>query len=291
MSPSGSFRIGDVELTPLLDGAQDLGGPIQESFPSVPKDAWPGINAEHPGLVSAAGTWRLHVRCTLVRLPGRTILVDSGVGFVLSPSWFGAPGRLLEELSVIAVDPSEIDTVVVTHVHDDHIRGTVTAERRIAFPNARFVIQRADLEWEREWAEREEEDRVLFDALLRPLEEAGALELVDGDHSLTAGVRLRRLPGHTPGHQIVEIEAEGRRVVISADTFNHPAQIGSPDWFANSDDDHDRANASRRTLLAEVADTGAIVAPSHFLAPFGRIITGADGRSTWAAIDSFEQAT
>jgi glyoxylase-like metal-dependent hydrolase (beta-lactamase superfamily II) len=290
VSSPGAIRIGDVELTPLLDGAQDLGGPIEESFPSVPKDAWPGINAEHPRVLSPAGTWRLHVRCNLVRLPGRTILVDTGVGFVFSPSWFGASGRLLEELSAIGVDSDEIDTVVVTHVHDDHIGGTVTAERRIAFPNARFVIQRADLEWVREWAEREEEDRVLFDALLRPLEEAGALDLVDGDRTLGAGVRLRYLPGHTPGHQIVDIEADGRRVVISGDTFNHPAQIGSPDWFAGSDDDPERANASRRTLLADVTDTDAILAPSHFAAPFGRIETGTDGRTVWAGTDSFEPA-
>jgi len=290
VSPNGAIRIGAVELTPLLDGAQDLGGPIEESFPSVPKEAWPGINAEHPRLLSAAGTWRLHVRCTLVRLPGRTILVDTGVGFVFSPSWFGASGRLLEELSAIGVAPAEIDTVVVTHVHDDHIGGTVTADRQIAFPGARHVIQRADFEWEREWAEREEEDRVLFDALLRPLEEAAAIELVEGDRTLAAGVRLRHLPGHTPGHQIVDIEADGRRVVIAGDTFNHPAQIGSPDWFAGSDDNPEQANASRRTLLADVADIDAILAPSHFAVPFGRIETGADGRTVWAGTDSFDPA-
>ena len=104
---------------------------------------------------------------------------------------------------------------------------------------------------------------------------------MDGDRSLAEGVRLRQLPGHTPGHQIVDIEAEGRRVVISGDTFNHPAQIESPDWFADSDDDHERANASRRTLLAEVADTGAILAPSHFAQAFGQIETRADGRAAW----------
>jgi glyoxylase-like metal-dependent hydrolase (beta-lactamase superfamily II) len=277
-------QLGEVELTPILDGAQDLRGPIAESYPSVPPEAWPSIHAAHPKLVSVAGTWRLHVRCTLIRLHGRTILVDTGVGAILSPAWFGATGRLLHELGSMGVTRADVDTVILTHVHDDHIGGTVTHRRELAFPNARHVIQRADLEWQRQWAEQDDEDRVIFDSLLGPLEDAGALEVIDGDRALADGVTVRPAPGHTPGHQIVEVRGGNGRVLVSGDTFNHPLQIASPERFGSSDADPDTAAETRRRLLADLAADDALIAPSHFEAPFGRVAKGQDGWPVWVPV-------
>lgn len=276
-----SITVDGIELVALLDGAQDLAGPIDESFPSVPSAEWARIHSVHPELVSARGSWRLHDRCTLLRALGRTILVDTGVGHLVAPEWFGATSQLSDELAAVNVQPSDIDTVVITHVHDDHIGGTVTAAREPAFPNARHLVHGADLDWQRDWAVREEEDRVIYETLLLPLEHAGLLEAVKGDIEIAEGIRLRHAPGHTPGHQMVEVGGAGGRALISGDAFNHPVQISEPSWYGNSDDDPDMATSVRRALLDEIAGGDVLMAPSHFAEPFGRVEPGPDGRPHW----------
>lgn len=278
------IQVGDVEVLPLLDGVQPLDGQIADSFPAVPADAWPAANASFPELVADDGCWRLHVRCTLLRTTARAILVDTGVGHTLSPAWFGANGRLVEELAAAGVSASEVDTVVITHVHDDHIGGTVTVSGEPAFPNARYLIQRADLEWQRAWAGKEEEDRVIFETLLRPLEEALVLRSLDGKETLVEGIRARPAPGHTPGHQIVDVGTRDDRLLITGDAFNHPAQLANPEWHGKSDDDPEVANATRRSLLEEVTDSPAVLAPSHFARPFGRVVSTGPGPVTWEPI-------
>lgn len=278
------IRVGDVEVMSLLDGVQPLDDPIADSFPAVPADAWPAVNASFPELVADGGCWRLYVRCTLLRTTARAILVDTGVGRALSPAWFGADGRLGQELAAAGVSVSDVDTVVITHVHDDHIGGTVTVSGEPAFPNARYLIQRADLEWQRAWAGKQEEDRVIFETLLRPLEDAEVLRLLDGEETVVEGIRLRPAPGHTPGHQIVEVGTPDDRVLITGDAFNHPAQLANPGWYGRSDDELEVANATRRSLLEEVTDSPAVLAPSHFARPFGRVVSTGPGHVTWEPI-------
>lgn len=222
------YRVDDIEVVSILDGAEDLTDPIEENYPSVPAEAWPDVRSTHPEVVLAAGTWRLYVRCTLIRLPGRTILVDTGVGHLVAPAWFGATGKLADGLGAAGVQREGVDTVVITHVHDDHIGGTVTGAGAPAFPNARFVLQRADLEWQRSFAQVDEEDRVIYDTLLRPLEDAGMIHVVDGDAELGPNVRLRHAPGHTPGHQMVAVAGRESGLLVSGDLFNHPMQVAHP---------------------------------------------------------------
>ena len=226
----------------------------------------------------------MHVRCTLVRVGGSTILVDTGVGHILSPTWFGATGRVLDELRAAGVEPDVIETVVLTHMHDDHVGGTVMTPGAITFPKARHVMHGADIEWLREWAKRDEEVRVVFDSFLAPLEQAGLLMPAEDGQPLAEGVRLRHLPGHTPGHSGVEVRSGGDRLVISGDAFNHPFQFGHPEWFGRSDGEPERAGATRRTLLEECSGSSVLIAPSHFADPFGRARTGEDGRAEWTAL-------
>lgn len=280
--PGDRIRVGPIELVSLLDGDETLGDPLEGSFPGVPAEAWASIKRDQPQLVGTTGAWRLRVRCTLLRAGGRTILVDTGVGPASAPAaaWFPTPGRLTAELAAAGVRPDEVDTVVLSHVHDDHTSGA-TAGSDPAFPNARHLLQAADLATLRADARAEEEDRVIYESSIRPLEVAGLLDTVEGDAEIAAGIRVRHAPGHTPGHQIVEVAAEGERLVISADAFNLPAQMSEPDWYSGTDRDPALANATRRSLLDELGGTDAIVAPSHFAEPFGRVATRADGGTAW----------
>jgi glyoxylase-like metal-dependent hydrolase (beta-lactamase superfamily II) len=219
------------------------------------------------------------------------------VGQPGSPSmvWSPRPGALLEALTETGTPPEAIDTVVITHVHDDHIGGTVVfdasnphgdAEPLPAFPNAHYLFQRADWDWVHDEARTSEEDATIVDVLLRPLAEAGLTQLLDGDLDLAEGIQLHHLPGHTPGHQIVRLRSQGRRAVISADTFNHPGQLPHPDWPSGPDWHHAGAAAARRALLAELLSApGTTVAPTHLSASFGRVESGRDGLAAWVPLD------
>lgn len=171
--------------------------------------------------------------------------------------------------------------MALTHVHDDHIGGTVADDGSPRFPRARYLIQRSDLEWQRRLAaedRRGEGDRPIRQRLLAPLEEAGVLETLDGDHRLDHRLLLRRAPGHTPGHQILEIADGPDRLVVTADAFNHPSQLSYPQWPSGPDADDREAERTRRALIAELLDRPAtILAPTHFDRAFGRLEQGPSG--------------
>lgn len=280
--------IGHLELIALLDGARDLDGPIRSSFPEIPDDVMREHRDRAPGIYGEGGVWRLHVRTWLIRHPGGVVLVDTGIGPLGAPApdWFGAPGELPQALRETGTPPEAIDTVVLTHVHDDHLGGTVVVDAdgrpAPAFPRATYLLQRADREWQAGLAIEEDEDRVIDELLLRPLEASGQLTLVEGDHRLAEGIELRHTPGHTPGHQTVRLSSRGDRAIVTADTFNHPLQFGHPDWPSATDDVPPRAAASRRGILAEaLSHPGTLLAPTHFAEPFGTVGTGDDGLAAW----------
>jgi len=261
---------------------------VTDAFPGGPPDQLLAYRSRYPGVYGANDRWRLRIRAWLVRHPRGVILVDTGVGQpgAPGPEWMGAAGDLPHALREAGAEPESIDTVVISHVHDDHIGGTVRFEGETpvpAFPNARHIVQRADLEWQREAARESEEDETIWRTLLAPLEAAGLIDAVDGDTDLVEGIQLHHLPGHTPGHQVVRLHSEPDRAIIGADIFNHPAQISHPDWFAETDADHALAAASRRAMLAELAShPGTVFAPAHLAEAFGEVRNGPDGLTGWA---------
>jgi glyoxylase-like metal-dependent hydrolase (beta-lactamase superfamily II) len=282
-----SLTVGHIEMIALLDGVRELRSPLAESFPDVPLEALEGFHDRWPALVGDGGGWRLHVRAWLVRHPGGVLLVDTGVGGpgAPGPEWLGAPGQLLEALRETGTPADSIETVVLTHVHDDHVGGTVGFEEggpAPTFPRATYLLQRADREWLSELARDEEEDRVIDTLLLHPLERDGRLTLLEGNHPLADGIEIRLAPGHTPGHQIVRLRSKGARAIITADTFNHPIQLAHPDWPSGTDTVPAQAATTRRSVLAEaLSHRGTTLAPTHFAEPFGRVTTGEDGLAAW----------
>jgi glyoxylase-like metal-dependent hydrolase (beta-lactamase superfamily II) len=286
--PYDTLTLGSIEVLALLDGDRELDGPISESFPAIPAEELAAFREQSPGIYGPAGGWRIRTRAWLVSHSGGLILVDTGIGpqGAPAPEWFGAPGQLPVALAETGTAPSDIDTVVISHVHDDHIGGTVvfpvSGEPVPAFPNARYILQRADRDWQFQLAESDEEDRVIADLLLKPLEQADVVDLIDGDHRLADGIELHHAPGHTPGHQVVRLRSGSARALLSADAFNHPIQLDHPEWPSGPDASHEGAETARRALLAELGtESNTIVAPTHFAEAFGHIRSGADGSVIW----------
>jgi len=280
--------VGNVRVAALLVGDADLSDPITQYFPEAPPEPLLAHRERTPGVYGHGDTWHLFVRAWLLLHPGGVTLVDTGVGGAGAPAmgWYPEPGRLAEALADAGSAPDQVDTVVITHVHDDHIGGVVIGDPAVpAFPRARYLIQQADLDFQRELAAEHEEDRVIWHQLLQPLLDAGVVDPVRGDHHLTDLLELRHAPGHTPGHQVVQIASNGRRMLLAADTFNHPAQLGRPTWPSGTDSHPHVATATRRAVLAQLAShPGTVIAPGHFDAPFGAVRSGRDGLAEWQPI-------
>ncbi|WP_405020243.1 MBL fold metallo-hydrolase [Kitasatospora sp. NBC_00070] len=252
-----------VEVTPLCDAVGPMGEqiarPLRELFGGPDHPVWARADATEP--------WVLHFHCYLLRTPaGRTVLVDTGLGGPDSPaaSWAPVPGGLTAELAAAGVRPEQVDTVVLTHLHSDHASGSLAADGRTpAFPNARYLVQRTELDW------LTATGSPLLDAVVRPLRAAGCLDARAGEVALTPEVRVFATPGHTPGHQSVAIG--GRQLVVAGDVVLHPVQLTDPTVGYLYDDDQPAATGTRQRLLAELTAGHGILATAHFAEPFTRL--------------------
>lgn len=199
--------------------------------------------------------WLLHFHSYLVVSDAGVVLVDAGVGPAggEAAEWLGVSGRLPQLMGQVGVEAADVDAVVLTHVHLDHV-GWASDGVRAGFPRAEYVVQRDELEHVRGGA--------TYSKRIRPIEEAGQLRVVDGEVVLR-GMRLVPTPGHTPGHQSVVTE----RAILGGDVLVHPAQARWPELTYVYERDPAVAVTSRRELLALAAATGVPIAAAHPHAP------------------------
>jgi glyoxylase-like metal-dependent hydrolase (beta-lactamase superfamily II) len=193
----------------------------------------------------------LHFHSYLVTSDDGVVLVDAGVGPAggEAAEWLGVAGRLPGLLERVGVEVADVDAVVLTHVHLDHV-GWASDGVRALFPRADYVVQRDEVEHVRGGS--------TYSSRIRPIEEAGQLRMVDGETELR-GMRLVRTPGHTPGHQSVVTE----RAVLGGDVLVHPAQARWPELTYVYERDPAQAVTSRREVLAMAAARGVPIAAAH----------------------------
>jgi glyoxylase-like metal-dependent hydrolase (beta-lactamase superfamily II) len=193
------------------------------------------------------------------------MLIDAGIGHEDAPAagWAPTPGRLPEDLATLGVAPEDVDVVMLTHLHTDHV-GWSVVEGRPYFPNARYVAPKVDHD------NIEKLNPRIRDEILRPLAATGQLDLVDGSVRLGRGVTTVPTPGHTPGHTSVLLEAGGEAVAFSGDTVLNALQLVNPRLVYLFDEDAEAARAARLSLLDHVRSRDAWLATSHLTDPFVR---------------------
>ncbi|TWD80434.1 glyoxylase-like metal-dependent hydrolase (beta-lactamase superfamily II) [Kribbella amoyensis] len=240
-----------MDVTVLCDAVAVFPEPIEDALPgwSAEHQAWTAANL--PGNVAPDGGWLLHFHSYLVTTDGHAILVDTGIGPAggEAAEWLGTPGRLPQLLTTAGVEPEEIDTVILTHIHLDHA-GWTTSDDRPRFPRATYVVQQAEADHAR--------PGTTYRNLIAPIAEAGQLRTVDGETTV-AGLKLLPTPGHTPGHQAVLTD----QAILAGDTLVHPAQARRPELPYVYERDVPVAITSRRTLLTLARTTGLPLAAAH----------------------------
>jgi len=260
-------NVGSFAVHVLCDGAGIFFEPLASAFPDAGDSELASAVELDPEAFPPDGRWRLHFHAYLIRpRAGGAILVDAGIGDADAPAaqWAPTPGRMPENLTSSGVAPADVDTVVLTHLHSDHV-GWSVVDGRPYFPNARYAVPRADHD-----AVGRLNPRVR-DEILTPLAATGQLDLIEGEVRLGPGVTTVPTPGHTPGHTSVLLESGDEAVLFSGDAVLNALQLAAP-WVAyRFDDDPEAARAARLALLDQARMRGAWLAGSHLTDPFVRL--------------------
>ncbi|MFI5529697.1 MBL fold metallo-hydrolase [Kitasatospora sp. NPDC051853] len=281
MSIESAQRIvlGDVEAIRVVE-YQGPFRPAAELVPQAPPELW-RENADR--LVPdhwdpASGEAVMALQTWVLRSGGRTVLVDTGVGDGRerpdAPQFHRRQGRFLERLAEAGVRPEEVDTVVNTHLHADHVGWNTRSENGSwvpTFPNAQYLLPAAD---DRYYGPDNDYGRgatvtarLLYEDSIAPVRRAGQLVLWDGAHAVDRNLVLESAPGHTPGSAVLRLTSGSDRAVFVGDLLHSPVQILDPSHNSCFCLDPDGAAASRRRILERAADLGELVFPAHLAGP------------------------
>jgi glyoxylase-like metal-dependent hydrolase (beta-lactamase superfamily II) len=224
------MRLGDFELTPLLDGYLRLDGGAM--FGVVPKTLWQKrAPADERNRITMA------MRPLLVRGPGPLMIIDAGCGDKMDPKsadiyGFDRRENLDVTMERAGVRAEDIAVVLASHLHFDHAGGftarDATGGVRPRFANARYLVNAG--EWEDATHPHERNRASYFAENYVPLRDAGVLDLMEDDNAAAPGIRVRRTGGHTRFHQIVYIESAGKTAVFAADLIPTTAHVDVP-WI------------------------------------------------------------
>jgi glyoxylase-like metal-dependent hydrolase (beta-lactamase superfamily II) len=227
----------------------------------------------------AAGAFRVSIHSYLVTTPTRKILIDTAAGNgkerPASPRFGGLSTRFLDNLRAAGAAPEEIDMVICTHLHVDHVGwNTRLADGRWVptFPNATYFLPRLEVEWrdpKRGALNRPPETHLPFIDSVQPILDAGQAVLVEGDDRLSDELDLLPTPGHAPGQIAVRVRSRGKEALFVADIMHQPIQIYFPEWNSKYCENPEVAARTRREILEYCADHASLVLPGHFGFPHG----------------------
>ncbi len=272
-------RVGNVEIMALSDGSLEFD--LCNFFPTIPEDNWQPYEAHlHDHRV------RFNLGSYLIRSDGKTVLVDTGLGPKPADTPDAPWGQLLRDFEAKGVRLDEVDMVVMTHLHRDHVGWNLMPQGTKyvpTFPKARYWMSRTD--WET--SHQPDVQPMRFPnapTCVWPLEELGLIEFMGPEQHITRDLTAVPTPGHTPGHMSILITSGGERALVLGDAAHNPVQLQEPDWVSRADMDPDLTRQTRKALIERLEREQILVAAGHFEAPgFGRIVT-LEGRRYWRGL-------
>jgi glyoxylase-like metal-dependent hydrolase (beta-lactamase superfamily II) len=281
-----TLRFGDISVSKVveLEGLSFKPGFLLPDVTS-PEVLAPHLHWLEPGYYSRQhDRFIMSMHSYVVRTSRHTILIDTCIGDDKprhNKMWNMRKGTYLQDLAAQGVRPEEVDFVMCTHLHVDHVGwNTRLVDGRWvpAFPNARYVFAKAEYEhWLAESQAGREQEPVFTDSVL-PVMQAGRADLVAMDHAIDDEVFLEPSPGHTPGHICINLASKGSRAVMTGDMMHHPIQIWEPHWSSAFCTDREASGRMRKLWVDKLCETDVTVFAAHFAAPTaGRVRRNGNG--------------
>ncbi len=270
-----TWKIGDVEVTRLVEvhaWEDDISMLLPEATPATVQ-AYPWLLPHH---ATPDGRMIISFQCFVMRTATRRIMLDTCIGNDRQrefPVFTNMQTSFLGDLAHAGFHPEDIDTVLCTHLHFDHVGWNT---RRVdgrwvpTFPHARYLFGRREFEhWQMLEATHGYHDLAHMSDAIRPVVEAGLVDLIEPEHRICPELSLLPTPGHTPGHVSICIESRGQRAIITGDMMHNPIQFERPGDLARFDMDRQQAAATRQAFVDRVANQPILVIGSHFSEPTG----------------------
>ncbi|MFE5325097.1 MBL fold metallo-hydrolase [Embleya sp. NPDC056575] len=270
------IELGDVTVTRIREYYGSVDMTPHAFFPESSEEVWTDespwldphfLDSETNIVNSAIQTW-------LLRSEGGTILVDTGVGNhkerPYAPVWSRLDTDFLANLARAGVAPEDVDIVINTHLHIDHVGWNTRLDGREwvpTFPNATYLMPKDDFDF---WNPENGHESVfgrgnqnVFEDSVAPVHRAGRTLLWEGSHRIDAHLRLDAAPGHTPGSSVLTLTSGTDRAVFVGDMLHSPVQVLEPHANSCFCEDPAGARATRRKVLGWAADHNALVIPAH----------------------------
>ena len=275
------IQVGNVEIVAVLDMIPPPRDPTI-FIRDYPREAW----APYEDEVLENGLLQLYYGSFFVRSQGKIILVDTGMGPGPHAHLENRTGDLIGQMRAKGVGADEVDIVIHTHLHPDHVGWNVDSSGdadKPYFPKAQYLGPRKDWEHFMQPDVLPEAPHITQNVI--PLNDLGLIEFIEDGHNVTDEITTLETPGHTPGHQVILINSGGEKAAIIGDLIHNPVQIHEPDWCAFVDTSPDDTRRSRKAFMDRAEREEMLVAAGHFhpdrhVGRFARL----EGRRYWQAI-------
>lgn len=274
-----TFTIGSIKVTRIEEWQGGFSSPA-ELFDSYATDRWEPFEDEFTPHYFDPQTGRIYafLQSWVVDTGRHRILFDTGAGNDKPrpnlPIFSNLKTPFLDNLARAGYQPDDIDMVICSHIHVDHVGWNtrlMNGKWQVTFRNARYILPLADRDyWDPKIAGIGPGEigcyvnDAMFEDSVRPLIEAGVVTWATDGFEIEPGIVLRSFPGHTPGSMVMTVHSGGATAMFVGDLLHHPVQIYNPDWNSVFCEDKEQARISRRRMLTEAARSGALVIPAHF---------------------------
>ena len=259
-----TWNVGDVSITKVLE--MEKHWPFSALLPGA-EEVIDDLDWLRPDFVTDEGRMKLSIHALVIESDGQTIIVDTCCGNNKdrpgAPAFDNLETDFLGELSRCGFSPTDVDVVLSTHLHVDHVGWNtqlIDGTWVPTFPNAEYLFVRPEFE---HWAAEPQDYGPVFEDSVQPIIDAGLATVVEADHQITANISLELTAGHTPGHVSVVIESGNDMALITGDMTHHPVQFAHPEMASSADWRQDMSTATRFEAYKKWSD-GRLVIGTHF---------------------------
>jgi glyoxylase-like metal-dependent hydrolase (beta-lactamase superfamily II) len=285
----GYYRmmLGKFEVTALFDGGVNLDAALLRN---ISESDIQKLLAH--GLIENSHKIPASINAYLINTGAKLVLVDAGGGAAMGP----AAGFVRQNLKAAGYSPEQVDFVLITHLHPDHVAGLLDATGKPALPKAEVYVAKAESDYwlstakpesvPAEYREHLKKAVKLVQTVADPYLKSGRWKTFEGVDLPISGVKAVPIVGHTPGHTGYEVSSDGHTLLIIGDTIHIEAvQFARPDAAVSFDSDPKQAVAAREALFRRIADGKTLVAGMHLSFPgIGRIRADGEDHYGWAPI-------